>query len=167
MPGGQILTTGFYLFVFLALSRITRPPALRIIGAVTGGVIAGVVALLALLVGEAHGWWRVPNGGLPHFRSLFWLSFAVSCTPVYLITWRVARWMGSRGLALCVAAAAIIGPPRDYAFAALFPAWIVFSQGVTPVLAVAVVYALLLVSGHAAMRIVAGPDNKEILARRL
>jgi hypothetical protein len=52
----------------------------------------------------------------------------------------VARRFGWRGLAVFLAAAAIIGPPRDYVIAAKYPEWIVFASGVAPVLAVAATY---------------------------
>jgi hypothetical protein len=68
---------------------------------------------------------------------------------------------------VCVLAAAIIGPPRDYWFAATFPDWMVFSSGVVPVLADATIYALLVVVGHAVMRLVAGPAQGDSLAPRL
>lgn len=166
MPEGQILMTAMYLCAFVALSYITGARRLRIAGAVAGGAVAGILALVALLIGEAHDWWRVPNGRMPHFRTLFWLSFAVSCAPVYLIIWRVARRFGGRGLTLCAGLAAAIGPSRDYIFAAAFPAWIVFSPGVTPVVAVAMIYVLLIVAGYAAMSAVTGPAKRDELAPR-
>ena len=166
MPEGQILVTALYLCAFIALSYITSARPLRIVGAVAGGVVAAMIALGALLIGEAQDWWRVPNGTLPHFRTLFCLSFAVSCSPIQLILWRAVRRFGGRGLTLCAGLAAAIGPPRDYIFAAAFPAWIVFSPGVMPVVAVAMVYVLLMVVGYAAMRAVAGPAKRDELAHR-
>jgi hypothetical protein len=53
--------------------------------------------------------------------------------------------------------AAIVGPPRDYAFAAQFPNWIVFSPGMASIFAVAVTYALWIALGHGVMRLVAVP----------
>jgi hypothetical protein len=97
---------------------------------------------------------------------LLWLVLAVSSAPVYLITWRLAGRFGGRGLTVCVLAAAIIGPPRDYWFAATFPDWMVFSSGVVPVLADATIYALLVVVGHSVMRLVAGPAQRDSWARR-
>jgi hypothetical protein len=47
----------------------------------------------------------------------------------------------------------------------VFPDWIVFSPGITPVLAVATIYALLVVMGQAVMRFVAGPAQDDSLAR--
>ena len=84
-------------------------------------------------------------------------GLAISMTPVYLVTWRVARRFGMRGLTVCVGLAAIVGPPRDYAFAAQFPNWMVFSPGVAPIIAVAVTYVLWIALGHGVMRLVAGP----------
>jgi hypothetical protein len=102
-----------------------------------------------------------------YFRLLLWLGVAVSCTPVYLITWRVARRFGGLGLAMFALAAAAIGPPRDYQVAAMFPDWIAFSPGIAPVLAVATFYALLAVVGHAVMRLVAGPAQGYSFSRPL
>jgi len=82
---------------------LTRAKVPRIAGALCGGAVCGVAALLAIALGETQGWWRVPKVGSLHFRSLLWLGVAVSCTPVYLITWRVARRFGGRGLARLVA----------------------------------------------------------------
>jgi hypothetical protein len=62
-------------------------------------------------------------------------------------------------------AAAVIGPPRDYLVAAMFPDWIVFSPGIAPVLAVATFYALLVVVGYAVMRIVSGPAQGDSFSR--
>jgi hypothetical protein len=167
MTTGQIvLITGLYLAAFVAVAYFTRAGLVRIAGAAAGGAVLGIIALLAVALGEAQGLWRVPKDGSPYFQSLLGLGFAVSVAPVYLITWRVARRFGWRGLAICVAAAAIIGPPRDYAFAAVFPNWIAFSPGIAPVLAVATIYVLLVVVGHAVMRMVAGPARGDLLAHR-
>jgi hypothetical protein len=50
-----------------------------------GAAVFGVVALLAVALGETQGWWRVPKAGSSHFQLLLWLDIAASCTPVYLI----------------------------------------------------------------------------------
>lgn len=161
MTTGQILLmTGLYLAAFVVVAYFTRPSLRRIAGACAGGSVVGVVALLAVALGEAQGWWRIPRGNASYYQFLFWLGFSVSVSPVYLITWRIARRFGGRGLAVCMLVSAIIGPPRDYTFAAVFPEWIVFSPGIAPILAVATVYALLIVVGHAVMRLTAGPADR-------
>ena len=166
MTTSQInLMTALYLAAGVAVAWLTRANVRRIAGALAGGSVFGVVALLGIALGEARGWWRIPKAGSSHFQLLLWLGFAVSCAPVYLITWRVARRFGGRGLAVCVLAVAIIGPPRDYLYAATFPDWMVFSPGIAPVLADAAVYALLVVVGHGVMRLVAGPARGDVLAR--
>ena len=102
----------------------------------------------------------------PYFLLLLYLGLAISCSPIYLITWRVARRFGWRGLAVFVGAAAVIGPPRDYLFATKYPEWMVFAPGVAPILADAVTYVGIVALGHAVMRLVAGPAREDQLARR-
>jgi hypothetical protein len=162
-----ILMASLYLAAFVGVAYLTRARVPRIAGALCGGAVFGVAAVLAVALGENRGWWRVPKAGSPHFRLLLWLAFAVSCAPVYLITWRAARRFGGRGLAVFALAAAVIGPARDYHVAAMFPDWIVFSPGIAPILAVATIYVLLVVAGHAVMRMVSGPAQSDSLARRL
>ena len=149
--------------VFVSVAHMTRARVRRIAGALCGGAVCGVAALLAIALGETQGWWRVPKVGSLYFRLLLWLGSSVSCTPAYLITWRVARRFGGRGLAMFALAAAVIGPPRDYQVAAMFPDWIALSPGIAPVLAVATFYALMVVVGHAVMRTVSGTSPRRLI----
>jgi hypothetical protein len=166
MTTGQLLLmTGFYLTVFVLVAYFTRATVRRIAGALAGGAVFGVVALLAVALGETQRWWILPKAGTSHFYWLLWIGFTVSCAPDYLIVWRVARRFGARGLAVCVLVSAIIGPPRDYGIAATFPEWMTFSPGIAPIVADALVYVLLVVVGYAVMRMVAGPDQGDPLAR--
>jgi hypothetical protein len=162
-----VLVTGLYLIAWIAVAYFTRADFRRIAGAAAGGAVFGVVALIAVALGEEQGWWRVPKAGSSYFQLLIWICVAVSCAPVYLITWRLARRFGRLGLASCVVAAALIGPPRDYAIAAAFPNWIDFTPGITPILADATLYVLLVAVGHASMRMLAGPAQGDSLARRI
>jgi hypothetical protein len=162
-----ILMTSLYLAAFFGVAYLTRAKVPRIVGALCGGAIFGVVALLAVALGETQGWWRVPKDGFSHFQLLLWLGIAISCTPVYLISWRVGRRFGGRGLAALAVVSAVIGPLRDYRVAAMFPDWIAFSPGLAPILAVATIYALLVVVGHAVMHIVSGPAQGDSFARLL
>lgn len=162
-----LLMIGFYFALFLLVAYFTRAKVRRILGALAGGAVFGVVGLLALALGEARGWWQLPKAGSLHFQLLLWLGFAVSAAPSYLILWRVVRRFGGRGLAVCVLVATIIGPPRDYWIVAMFPAWMTFAPGIVPVLADAAIYVLFFVVGHAVMRIVVGPAQGDSLARTL
>lgn len=167
MTGQMVLMISLYFAAFVVVAYLTHAKVRRIGGALAGGAVFGAVALLAVALGEAQNWWRVPKANSSHFQLLLWLGFIVSCAPVYLITWRVARRFRARGLAVCVLVSAIIGPAREYLFAVTFPRWIIFSAGMTPVLAVATIYALLVVVGHAVMRVAAGPAPCDPLARQL
>ena len=90
----------------------------------------------------------MPRSDSPHFWFLLWLAIAVSCAPVYLMTWRVALRFGARGLVLFALAAAPIGPPHDYQIVVIFPRWVTFSPGIVPVLGVATFFAVLVIVGH-------------------
>jgi hypothetical protein len=160
-----VLMIGFYLAASVAVAYFTRARLRRILAALAGGAVFGVVALLGISLGESQGWWRVPQTGTSHFYLLLWLGFAVSSVPTYLILWRIVRRFGGRGLAVCVLVAAIIGPPRDYLITARFPAWMTFAPGIAPVLADAAFYALLIIIGHVVMRMVAGPAPADALSR--
>ena len=73
------------------------------------------------------------------------------------------RRFGWRGLAVCLVIVAIIGPPRDYLYAAKYPEWMVFAQGIAPILADAATYVGIVALGHAVMRLVAGPARGDRL----
>ena len=160
-----ILWTFAYLIELGAVIYFTRATARRVVGALVGGAAAGLLGLGAIALCEALGWWRVPFASTPYFLPLFYLGLSISLTPVYLVTWRVARRFGWRGLAVCLCVVAIIGPPRDYYIAATFPKWMVFAPGVAPILADAVTYVGMVAVGHVVMRLVAGPANGDRLAR--
>jgi hypothetical protein len=161
-----LLMDCFYLILLGAVSYFTRAPARRIAGALAGGAAAGLLGLGAIALGEAQGWWRVPSGSVPYFRLQLYIGFAISMTPTYLIIWRVVRRFGWRGLAVFLIAVAVIGPPRDYLIVAMFPAWMFFAPGITPVLADAATYVGLVALGYAVMHLIAGPAQSDRLTRQ-
>ena len=166
MTTQQILVfTAGYLMALVAAVYFTRASQRRVFGAMAGGIVVGLFAMATIAGCEALGWWRVPMAPTPWFRTLFYLGFVISSAPIYLVTWRVARRFGSRGLALCIGIVAVIGPPRDYLYAAMFPKWMVFSPGIAPVLADSACYIGIVAIGHAVMRWVAGPARADALAR--
>ncbi len=159
-----VLVTCAYLIELVAVGYFTRATSRRILGAVVGGAAVGVFGLGAIILGNALELWRVPIFWTPpYFLPLFYLGLAISVTPIYLVTWRLARRFGWRGLAVFICIVAIIGPPRDYLFAATFPAWMVFAPGVAPILADAAAYVGIVAIGHAVMRLIAGPSCEDKL----
>jgi len=151
-----IIVTCAYLVELVFVVYFTRATLRRVAGAFAGGAAVGCFGMGAIVLGNALELWRVPIIWTPYFLALFYLGFAISVIPIYLVTWRVARRFAWRGLAVCLGAVAIIGPPRDYLFAATFPAWMVFAPGVAPILADAATYVGIVAIGHAVMRLVAG-----------
>ena len=161
----MLLMIGLYLVALVVVIYFARATARRVVGALVGGAAAALLALGAIKLCEALGWWQIPFAATPYFAFIFYAGVAITCAPIYIVTWRVARRFGWRGLALFVALVAVVGPPRDYLYAATFPKWMVFSPGVAPILADSVTYIGIVVVGHAVMRLVAGPAREDRLAR--
>ena len=158
-----IVVTGFYLVELVVVVYFTRATSPRVLGALAGGAAVGCLGMGAVVLGNMLGWWRVPIFPTPSFLSLFYLGLTISVTPIYLVTWRLARRFGWRGLAVFIFVVSIIGPPRDYLIATMFPEWMVFGPGVVPILADAAAYVGIVALGHAVMRLIAGPSSEDRL----
>src|SRR6267142_4221718 len=122
-----ILWACAYLVELVAVIYFTRASMRRIMGAVAGGAAAGLLGLGAIALCETLGWWHIPFASTPYFLPLFYLGLSISLTPIYLVTWRLGRRFAWRGLAVFLCVVAVIGPPRDYLIAAMFPKWMVFA----------------------------------------
>src|SRR3989442_7001950 len=118
-----IIVTCLYFVALLIVIYFTRATARRIAGAFAGGAAVGLFGMGAILFGNAVGLWRVPIVWTPYFLALFYFGLTITVTPIYLVTWRVARRFGWRGLAVGLGVVAIIRPLRDFSFAADFPRW--------------------------------------------
>jgi hypothetical protein len=158
-----IVVTCAYLVALVVVIYFTRATSRRIIAAFAGGAAVGLFGMGAIVLGNALELWRVPIVWTPFFVALFYFGLTITVTPIYLVTWRVARRFGWRGLAVCLLFVAIIGPPRDYLYALKFPSWMVFAPGVAPIIADAVAYVGIVAIGHAVMRLFAGPARADRL----
>jgi hypothetical protein len=162
----QILVgTVIYAVALAVIVYFTRPTWRRFAGAFVGAVAIVGPGLWGLVpFGEAMGWWRVPLDPSPAYRPLLFVGATVSTVPIFLVTWRIGRRFGWRGLAVTFAVAAL-GPLREFAVEATFPAWITFARGVATVLAISAGYVGAFAAGHGVMRLVAGPARGSQLAR--
>jgi hypothetical protein len=160
-----IIVTSAYLAELLVVVYFTRATSRRVVGALAGGAVAGCFGLGAIALVNRLGLWFVPIWTTWYFFVLFYVGLSISLMPIYLITWRLARRFGWRGLAVFICIVAVIGPPRDYLFAATFPAWMVFAPGIAPVLADSAAYVGIVITGHGMMRLIAGPAHQDRLAR--
>ncbi len=145
-------------------SPFSRGPR-RIAGALVGGAVAGLALLGIVAIGEKAGWWRMAITWEPYFLTLMWIG-TIPCGFIFLITWRLARRFGGRGLVVVAFVAAVLGPVRDYRYMATFPEWGAYAPGLAPVFAISVVYVILGILGHGTMRLVAGAAPADRLARR-
>jgi hypothetical protein len=160
-----IIWTCAYLIELGAVIYFTRATTRRVVAALVGGAAAGLVGMGAVALGEARGWWHIPFGSTLSFLPLFYVGLSISLTPIYLVTWRLARRFGWRGLAVFIGIVGVIGPPRDYLIAATFPKWMVFAHGLAPIIADGATYVGMMAVGHAIMRFIAGPASEDQLAR--
>jgi len=159
------LFTCLYLVLLAVVAVLTRATPRRIAGALAGAALAGAVMLPAIALGERAGWWHFVFPSDPYFLTLMCIGM-IPCGFVFLITWRIARRFGGRGLALVAFAVAVIGPVRDYRYMAIFPEWGSYAPGLAPVFAISAAYVILGVLGHGLMRLIAGPAAADRLVRR-
>jgi hypothetical protein len=159
------LFNALYLAIFVLVAIFTRATARRVVGAAAGAAVGGAAALAIIALGEKEEWWHMVISWEPYFLALFWIDFALAGF-VFLITWRIARRFGWRGLAVVAVVAVVLGPVRDYRYMERFPEWGAYAPGAAPVLAISATYLVLGFLGHGMMRLVAGPSRKDRLARR-
>jgi hypothetical protein len=158
------LFSGVYLVILAVVAVLTRATPRRIAGALVGAAVAGVAMLGIVAIGEHAGWRHMAITWEPYFLMLMWMG-TIPCGFIFLITWRIARRFGRRGLAVVAFVAAVLGPVRDYRYMATFPEWGAYAPGFAPVFAVSVAYVVLGILGHGTMRLVAGPAPADRLAR--
>ncbi len=154
-----------YLAILAVVAVLTRATSRRIAGALAGGAVAGVALLGIVSIGESAGWWHMAIAWEPYFLMLMCIA-TIPCGFIFLITWRIARRFGGRGLGVVVLVAAVLGPVRDYRYMTTFPEWGTYAPGLAPAVAISVAYVILGILGHGTMRLVAGPAEADRLARR-
>jgi len=159
------LITCAYFVELVIVAYLTRATSRRILGAAGGGVAVAFVTMGIVAFCVWAGWWLMPIASTPFLAAMLGIGVAISCSPIYLVTWRIARRFGLKGLVISTAIVTIIGPPRDYFIAAKFPEWMVFLPGVAPIVADAVAYAMIMIVGHVVMYLVAGASRADGLAR--
>jgi hypothetical protein len=153
------------LVILAIVVILTRATPRRIAGALAGAAVAAVALLGIVAIGENAGWWHMVITWEPYFLTLMCIG-TIPCGFVFLITWRIARRFGGRGLAVVVFVAAVLGPVRDYHYMATFPEWGTYAPGLAPVFAISVAYVILGILGHGTMRLIAGSAAADPLARR-
>jgi hypothetical protein len=157
-----------YAGAFIFVVYLTRAVSRRVVGSLFGGGIAGLLLVEIIVLGEVIGWWhwQFEFASYACFPVLLYVCCSVSCAPIYLITWRVARRFSWWGLTVVFGGAVLIGLLRDYLIARHFPEWGGFASGAAPTIAVAITYIVFLMVGHAAMQFTAGPAENDRLARQ-
>jgi hypothetical protein len=160
------LFSALYLVMTIVAAVLTRATQRRLAGAVAGAAAVGVFVIVVVAIGERARWWHFEIPWEPYFMAVLWVG-CVFCAYIFLITWRIARRFGGRGLVILLVVAAILGPVRDYAYMRQFPSWGTYAPGIAPALAISLTYVLGGIIGHGVMRLIAGPSRDDQLARAL
>jgi hypothetical protein len=155
-----------YLILLVIVVILTRANLRRIAGAIVGTFAAGAAGIGVIAICERVGWWHFTMNWAPNYLIQMGVSVALGAF-VFLLTWRLARRFGGRGLAIALLLAALLGPFRDSAYMAMFPEWGYYAPGIAPILAISVAYVIIGVVGHGLMRVIAGPATADRLTRRL
>jgi len=111
-----------YLAILVIVAVLTRATARRIAGALAGMAVMYPLGLAIIALGERVGWWHWKFPWEPNFLTALGIN-CLLCAFVFLITWRIARRFGGRGLAVVAVVAAVIGPTRDKSFVERYPEW--------------------------------------------
>lgn len=142
---------------------LTRATFRRFLGALIGGVTVTLLMVGVDALARERGWWHYSNVSTPYGLPLMYVAAALWYgVGVALIGWRLTRRFGWRGLVGLVGAAAILGPVRDYAWAALTGV-IAFAPGIAPALVDAACWACGIALVQGIMRLVAGPARSDRL----
>jgi hypothetical protein len=123
-----------------------------------GTAVAGLAGLGVIALGEEVGWWRLAISWEPYFLTLMCIDITL-CAFVFLITWRIARRFGWRGLAVVLVIAAVLGPVRNYQYLEWFPEWGAYAPGLAPFLAISATYVRGVVPGHRPSPGASGPRS--------
>jgi hypothetical protein len=156
---------GVYLVALVATVYLTRATAPRVLGALAGGAAVAVAGVGIEALAHERGWWRYPSVETPYGPPLIYPALLLAFAVLALIGWRVTRRFGWRGQAAYLAAVTIVGTLRDYAIAARLPDLVVIAPGAGLVLVDAALWAGLTALAQAVMRLVAGPAQRDPLAR--
>ena len=105
---------GLYLAAIVVMVFVTRATSRRVVGALVAGAATGILIIGVVALGERMGWWRMAITWKPYFLTLLELDCMISCAAVYLVTWRVERRFGWRGIMVIAVILAFLGPVRDY-----------------------------------------------------
>jgi serine/threonine protein kinase len=156
---------GFGVTVYL-----TRATFLRAMGSLAGGVVFAVIWIIRWRVDYAMGWWRSAFLKTPEPLMLFSLPVAflimmMAGGMLFLVSWRVTRRFGRAGQVAILLAVPIDLAIRDRIWWQHFMRMLVATPGTGPVLGDAAFFAVGMVLGYFVMRLIAGPDEKDQLAR--
>jgi len=150
--------------VLAVAAYLTRANQRRFFGALAGGVAAAAVNVAVDVAASASHLWRYPSVSTPYAPLWYYSGALMGVAAIALVIWRVDRRYGSRGVALALAASAVLFPIRDYRVATTTNV-IEFGDGLAPWLADGVAAVVVISAAVLVMRVLAGRADSDSLAR--
>jgi hypothetical protein len=155
---------------FGVVAYLTRATFLRTMGSLAGGAVFAVLWLIKLTLDYTLGWWRSAFPGTPEPLTLFskplvFLAMMMAAGLFLLLSWRVTRRFGWVGQLVMIVALPIDFAIRDRIWWQHIMRMLVATPGIGPLLGDAAFLAVALILGYVVMRLIAGPDRNDPLAR--
>lgn len=160
------LASAVYLVLVVATIYFTRATTRRVLAALAGGGLVAVAGFGVEVLCQALGLWRYPSDDSGYGPLAMYPAVVLIFAFLSLIGWRVMRRFGWRGEVVFLAAVTVLGTVRDYKIAEHATGIIVFTPGLTTVLADLVAWGGLTALAQGVMRLVAGPAAADRLARQ-
>jgi serine/threonine protein kinase len=155
---------------FGVVAYLTRATFLRTMASLAGGAVFAVLWLIKLTLDYTLGWWRSAFPGTPEPLTLFsmplvFLAMMMAAGLLLLLSWRVTRRFGWVGQLVMIVALPIDFAIRDRIWWQHIMRMLVATPGIGPLLGDAAFLAVALILGYVVMRLIAGPDRNDPLAR--
>jgi hypothetical protein len=161
-----VLASVVYAVLFIVTIYFTRATTRRALAALAGGGVVAVVGFGVEVLCQSLGLWRYPSDDTGYGPLAMYPVLVLIFAFLSLIGWRVMRRFGWRGQIVFLAVVAVLGTIRDYKIAEQATGIIVFTPGITTVLADLVAWSGLTALAQGVMRLVAGPAAADRLARQ-
>jgi eukaryotic-like serine/threonine-protein kinase len=174
LPGRSITAPVLALFLCCTLAvlvgsvYLTRATALRVAGALAGGVPVAAAIIVEFRLGYSIGWLRSRFVEAPDPISLLspvlFLAVGLAGAAYLLLFWRVSRRFGWAGSTVLIVALSGLFALQDRFL--WNPALNIVSVGISALVTDAALWAVGFALGYAAMRLIAGPARSDPFARK-
>ena len=156
------------LILLAIIIYFTRAKSRRIVGAVVGGFVVGLLIILIDWTASSLGLWYYPGSTTGYGPLGYYIPNALFYgAGIAFIGWRINRKWGIKALISFIVIFGLYGIIRDFIFTASTQSSniIVFGHGIFPVIADMLAWIGALSIAQIIMWLIAGPSKTDSLAR--